>query len=67
MVQLSPFAMRTAMRLDELGEEGQRAAYMVIEEMHRLQDALKAEQEKNPLNINNITQKSKPQQKRKGE
>jgi len=55
MIQLSPFALRTAMRLDELDESGKRAAYMAIEEMHRLQTALAEEQKKNHLMVNDNT------------
>lgn len=37
MEQLSPYVLRTAMMLEELEYESQRAAYMVISDMHRLQ------------------------------
>ena len=38
MEQLSPYVLRTAMMLEELEYESQRAAYMVISDLHRLQD-----------------------------
>lgn len=37
MMQLSPYVLRTAMMLEELEYESQRAAYIVISDMHRLQ------------------------------
>ena len=40
MEQLSPYVLRTAMMLEELEYESQRAAYMVISDMHRLQNEL---------------------------
>ena len=41
MMQLSPYVLRTAMLMEELGDESKRAAYMVISDMHRLQEALR--------------------------
>lgn len=38
MMQLSPYVLRTAMLMEELGDESKRAAYMVISDMHRLQE-----------------------------
>ena len=42
MEQLSPYVLRTAMIMEELEMESQRAAYMVISDMHRLQEAVRA-------------------------
>ncbi len=47
MTQFSPYVLRTAMMLEELGCESQRAAYMVISDMHRLQAAAAAAEAKN--------------------
>lgn len=46
MTQFSPYVLRTAMMLEELGSESQRAAYMVISDMHRLQAAAAAAETK---------------------
>ena len=37
MEQLSPYVLRTAMIMEELEMESQRAAYMVISELYKLQ------------------------------
>lgn len=55
MMQLSPYVLRTAMLMEELGDESKRAAYMVISDMHRLQEALRKmadQQDKDPLTLN---------------
>ena len=41
--------------MEELGDESKRAAYMVISDMHRLQEALRKmadQQDKDPLTLN---------------
>lgn len=63
MEQLSPYVLRTAMMLEELEFESQRAAYMVIADMHRLQQAARAADE-SPT-IHDITKKEPRQQKMK--
>ena len=50
MEQLSPYVLRTAMMLEELEFESQRAAYMVISDMHRLQEAVRAAKESPTMN-----------------
>ena len=45
MEQFSPYVLRTAMMLEELEYESQRAVYMVISDMHRLKAAVMAAQE----------------------
>ena len=58
MTQLSPYVLRTAMLMEELGDESQRAAYMVISDMHRLQEALQKMaqlQNKDPLTKDDTT------------
>lgn len=42
MEQFNPYVLRTAMMLEELEYESQRAAYMVISDMHRLKAAVQA-------------------------
>lgn len=63
MEQLSPYVLRTAMMLEELEFESQRAAYMIISDMHRLQEAVRAAKE-SPT-IHDITKKEPRQQKMK--
>lgn len=44
MVSLSPYVLRTAMMMEELDDESKRAAYMVVNDMKRLQDLARAGQ-----------------------
>lgn len=65
MTQLSPYVLRTAMMLEELEYESQRAAYMVISDMHRLQGMANADERKNPPQNNSIMETHGTQGKNK--
>lgn len=65
MEQLNPYVLRTAMMLEELEIESQRAAYMVISDMHRLQEAVRAAKESPTMNDSIKTDQKQQKTKRR--